>query len=418
MRWVLLLSLLSAGCRGPGAVSPLPVARVVVAPAPVSTAAASLAPPPSVRVDGAPPRIRFGAITISGSLPPLTVQRTVRRHYEAFRRCYESRLAANPKLEGRVVVRLVVGDDGAVRKLQKGGSDVPDPELIDCATAEFARTVFPKSGSETTVVYPIMFAPPWNGAPAGMLPVPGGWFVMGSDTGGQEDEHPSHLVKVEGFFLDRTAVTNRAYDECVHAGKCRAPAASSTGSFGPDAAFRGPEQPVSSISWDDAHTYCAFVGKRLPTEAEFERAARGDDERMYPWGDEPPTPDRAVFVTTRTAIVGTHPAGAGPYGHVDLAGNVWEWIEDLYDPYAYRRPGAGRGVPGTCPEIVATQDALRSSGQQGFTGSNPIPTECEHVLRGGAFNYGGDGLRATNRVHHPGRFTLIMSGVRCAKDVD
>ncbi|HVW25686.1 MAG TPA: formylglycine-generating enzyme family protein [Polyangiaceae bacterium] len=255
-------------------------------------------------------------------------------------------------------------------------------------------------------------------APEGMLVVPGGSFVMGSDTGGQEDEHPAHRVTVRSFFLDRTEVTNRAYSVCVIAGRCRAPlpAKAGRGHYGPDAAFRGPEQPVSSISWDDARAYCRFVGKRLPSEAEFERAARDGDGRTYAWGDEAPSPERAVFAASRTEDAGAHPAGAGPYGHLDLAGNVWEWIEDLYDPYAYRRPGADRGIPGSCDEILATQNELRRSGRRGFTGSNPIPTECEHVLRGGAFNYTAEGLRATNRVHHPGRFRLIMSGVRCAKD--
>ncbi len=249
-----------------------------------------------------------------------------------------------------------------------------------------------------------------------MLPVPGGSFVMGADVGGQQDEHPAHAVTLRGFFLDRTEVTNRAYQVCVTAGACRAPSTGHRTRYGPDEAFRGPEQPVSSIAWEDARGFCAFVGKRLPTEAEFERAARGDDGRTYPWGNEPPSVDRATFGATRTTDVGVHPAGAGPYGHLDLAGNVWEWIEDLYDPDAYRRPGADRGIPGTCDEILATLDGLRKSGRRGFTGSNPIPTECEHVLRGGAFNYGAAGLRCSNRVHHPGRFRLIMSGVRCARD--
>ena len=254
-------------------------------------------------------------------------------------------------------------------------------------------------------------------APEGMILVPGGTFVMGSDAGGQEDEHPAHRVTLRSFFLDRTEVTNQAYATCVTAGTCRAPdPASARRHFGSDAMFRGPEQPVSSISWDDARAYCAFTGKRLPTEAEFERAARGDDQRTYPWGIEAPTPELAVFSTVRTANVATHPAGRGPYGHLDLAGNVWEWIEDIYDPEAYRRPGANHGIPGTCADVLATQEALRRAGREGFTGSNAIPTECEHVLRGGAFNYGGPGLRASNRVHHPGRFRLIMSGVRCARD--
>src|SRR5262249_22450849 len=113
-------------------------------------------------------------------------------------------------------------------------------------------------------------------APEGMLLVPGGTFMMGADTGGQEDEHPAHAVTLRSFFLDRTEVTNRAYQMCVATGSCRPPNADRN-HFAPDAAFRRADQPVSSISWDDARTFCAFVGKRLPTEAEFERAARDDD---------------------------------------------------------------------------------------------------------------------------------------------
>jgi formylglycine-generating enzyme required for sulfatase activity len=255
-------------------------------------------------------------------------------------------------------------------------------------------------------------------APPGMLWVPGGTFTMGADKGGQEDEHPAHRVTLRGFFLDETEVTNEAYNRCVEAGKCRPHDVNSAkvNKLGDDRNYRKPRQPISSISWDDAVGYCAFVGKRLPTEAEWERAARGDDGRRYPWGDEPPTRERAVFGEGSTAEVGSRPAGRGPYGHLDLAGNVWEWVADNYDPYAYRRPGASEGKPGTCDEILETQRELKRTGKQGFTGSNPIPTECERVLRGGAFNYDGPGLRSNNRVHHGPRYRLIMSGFRCAKD--
>jgi serine/threonine-protein kinase len=156
----------------------------------------------------------------------------------------------------------------------------------------------------------------------------------------------------------------------------------------------------------------------LPTEAEFERAARDDDGRTYPWGNEAPTKDRAVYGAGVTSDVGSKPDGAGPYGHLDLAGNVWEWIDDFYDPYAYKRDGAAQGRPGSCDEILVTLSQLRRDHMQGFTGTNPIPTECEHVLRGGAFNYHAKGLRSSNRVHHPGRFHLVMSGVRCAKSAE
>ena len=253
-----------------------------------------------------------------------------------------------------------------------------------------------------------------------MLLVPAGPFVMGADEVGQPDEQPAHQVTLAAFYLDETEVTNEAYAEAIAAGICHMPypASAKLNGYGTDSRFRNPRQPVSSISWDDARAYCTWRGKRLPTEAEWEKAARGADGRRYPWGDAAPDETRARFDASVTAEVGTHPAGAGPYGHQDLAGNVWEWVEDVYDPLAYRRAGAQRGEGSTCETALAAYDQLRHDKREGFTGSNPIPTECERVLRGGAFNYPPGGLRASNRVHHPPRFRLVMSGFRCARDAE
>jgi formylglycine-generating enzyme required for sulfatase activity len=251
-----------------------------------------------------------------------------------------------------------------------------------------------------------------------MLLVPAGRFTMGADVGGEPDEHRAHTVSLPAFWLDATEVTNEAYDRCLAAGACGPvdPRSAEKNGFGTDARFRGPRQPVSAISWGDARAYCAWAGKRLPTEAEWERAARGDDGRRFPWGDDEPTKDHAVFSTGVTGDVGTHPKGDGPFGHHDLAGNVWEWVEDPYDPIAYGRPGAATGAVASCDDALSALADLRKRGRQGFTGSNPIPTECERVLRGGAFNYPSNGLRSSNRVHHPPRYHLVMSGFRCARD--
>ena len=255
--------------------------------------------------------------------------------------------------------------------------------------------------------------------PEDMLGVPGGSFTMGLDhKRAIRDERTEHEVTVAPFLLDRTEVTNEAYIECVDAGVCRKPKRTdnSKNNFAPAPEFRTPKRPVSSVSQKDAAAFCKWKKKRLPSEAEFERAARGSDNRLYTWGNEEPTGRHAVYLQNVTADVGSKPAGAGPYGHLDLAGNVWEWTSDHYDPHAYMRETASRGIPADCDEIIRTQDMLRKKGMQGFTGSNPIPTECEHVLRGGAFNYFQWGLRASNRVHHPGAWRMIMSGFRCAKD--
>jgi len=251
-------------------------------------------------------------------------------------------------------------------------------------------------------------------APPGMLLVPAGPFTMGADRIGEEDEQPAHTVTLAAFYLDRTEVTQSAYQECVSAKACVAPDPGTLVKGG--AKFRGPNKPVTGVSWLEARTYCTWKGKRLPREAEFEKAERGTDARRYPWGNELATPEITVFGTSWPDDVGAHPKGKGPYGHDDLAGNVWEWMEDEYDPYAYKRSTADKGIPGTCDEIKRAQDELRREKKEGYTGSNPIPYGCDKSIRGGAYNYGAEGLRASNRVHHPGFFHLLMTGLRCAKD--
>ncbi len=261
--------------------------------------------------------------------------------------------------------------------------------------------------------------------PDDMLPVPGGTFSMGADGVGERDEQPAHSVTVSGFLLDTTEVTNGKYLECVGAGACKPYRDDVARGFhaGPEAGFRGAQQPVVGVSWFDASAYCAFRGKRLPREAEWERAARGDDGRKYAWGNGAPDPEhlacfgRKVGTSGATTMpVASYPLGRGPYGHFDLTGNVWEWTADIYDPMAYSREGRAQGVPGSCEQVLESLASLRKGKRQGYTGSNPIPTTCERALRGGAFNYPGAALRASNRVHHPPEWRMLVAGFRCARD--
>lgn len=250
---------------------------------------------------------------------------------------------------------------------------------------------------------------PRGGPPIDRLTVAAGPFVMGADRGGEADERPRISLTLPRFRIDRTEVTRGQYLGCVAAHVCTAPR-----ELGPR--VRDPEQPVVGVSWTQARAYCGWARGRLPSEREWEKAARGPDGRTYPWGNEAPDTTRGVFGrgghTGAPDRVGLRPAGASPYGALDMGGNVWEWTESPYDPYAYRHPEA----PVTCDTALASLAALRRLGVRGFTGTNPLPDTCERVLRGGAWNYGGAGLRASNRVHHPPGFQIIVAGFRCVDD--
>ena len=176
--------------------------------------------------------------------------------------------------------------------------------------------------------------------PAEMMTVPAGEFLMGSnDPDAADDEKPATRVFVRTFWIDRVEVTNVRYRRCVEGDACTPPIA------GPWADPASAELPVSLVSWAQASAYCRWVGKRLPTEAEWEKAARGTDGRRYPWGDVF-EPERAnLGYTAGPLAVGGRSTGQSPYGVLDMAGNVWEWTSSLYRPYPYD-PSDGREDPG------------------------------------------------------------------------
>ncbi|MEZ4867197.1 MAG: SUMF1/EgtB/PvdO family nonheme iron enzyme [Caldilineaceae bacterium] len=165
--------------------------------------------------------------------------------------------------------------------------------------------------------------------------VPAGEFTMGS-TGTEQysydDEKPQHQVMVADFWILRTELTNWQYGECVRAGVCEAP---------DNSRWDKPQLrnwPVTDVSWRQATAYAHWRGGRLPTEAEWEKACRGADVRIYPWGDEPPTRDLANFNFNEgtMADVGSYEQGQSPYGLLDMAGNVWEWTSSQSQNYPYQ----------------------------------------------------------------------------------
>ncbi len=164
-----------------------------------------------------------------------------------------------------------------------------------------------------------------------MVRVPAGEFRMGSETQ-NPDERPARTVYLNAYWIDRHEVTNAQYEAFVLERGHRRPA------LWDDDRLSGPRQPVVGVDWFDAAAYCDWADKRLCTEAEWEKAARGTDGRPYPWGEEEPDAARANFDMRvgRPVDVGSHPAGVSPFGAYDMAGNVWEWVADWYQHGYYR----------------------------------------------------------------------------------
>ena len=245
-----------------------------------------------------------------------------------------------------------------------------------------------------------------------MIAIPGGSFAMGSDASdANQDEKPAHAVTVRGFRFDRTEVTVRAYRACIAAGRCSEPEAyvSEKSNYRVFCNWRNPaprdEHPINCVDYGQAQAFCAWAGKRLPTEAEWEYAARGGEARVFPWGNEPPSerylnacgtecPPRLMANRfpgghalhpandgwPETSPVGSFPAGASKHGVVDLAGNVWEWTSSKYASY------------------------------------DGAHVEAKRVLRGGSWG-GGDARteRTTNRFRLEEGSRAQFLGFRCAR---
>ena len=173
--------------------------------------------------------------------------------------------------------------------------------------------------------------------------VPEGEFLMGSENEPDIDpyfygaEGPQHMVYLDQFWIYRTEVTNGMYAKCVEVQKCPLPASYSSNTrddyYGNS---RFDEYPVVNVSWKNASAYCRWAGGRMPTEAEWEKAARGGDGRLFAWGNETPNSNLANYLSSDTVMVGSYPQGSSPYGVYDMSGNVIEWVFDYFQSIYYQ----------------------------------------------------------------------------------
>jgi formylglycine-generating enzyme len=239
-----------------------------------------------------------------------------------------------------------------------------------------------------------------DGAP--MVLIPEGSFPMGvphGDRDGGRDEYPRHDVFVNNFYIDKFELTNGRYLEFVKATNHRIPQ-------NPKNATRNlwqgdtiteslADRPVVNVDWADANAYCQWAGKRLPTEAEWEKAAKGTADRRFPWGNVEPTNKHLNFnqqwIGEKTLMpVGSYELGKSPFGVYDMAGNVWEWVNDWYDAKYYEKsPAKNPSGPET-----GTKRVLRGSGWQ-----NETPT-----------------VRIFTRVDSDPTIRNESTGFRCAMD--
>lgn len=206
-----------------------------------------------------------------------------------------------------------------------------------------------------------------------MVNVPGGWFLMGQNEGRPANQ-PQRSVYLDAYAIDCTEVTNAAFGEFVEETGYKA--------IGWDLPFAEThrEEPVTGVLWKDAEAYCRWVGKRLPTEAEWEKAARGAAGLRYPWGEEWDAKKANTAESGRGGVVpvGSYPAGASPYGVLDMAGNAAEWVADYFD-FEYYQYAPDRNPQG--PEQILDRGIRGGSWQSPAEQTQTFFRDSSHSVR-------------------------------------
>lgn len=268
-------------------------------------------------------------------------------------------IATQTEVSTRVVTQIV--DKGTdmntptIAPFQTPESTPPAPGTIQINAADAAEMVFVPEGdftmglSDAQVDYLLELCPECESS------------VF-------EESNPIHQVGLDSYWIYRTEVTNEQYQKCVVSSVCRPPAES--GSQNQEIYYDNPSYndfPVVHVDWYSANEYCRWAGGRLPTEAEWEKAARGTDGRLFPWGDKQPSSKYAnIWPEVKDTVqVGSYPLGASPYGAVDMTGNVWEWVADWFDPNAF--DGSYRHNP-TGPVYVDSNHRSGRGGSWGWVG--------------------------------------------------
>lgn len=235
-------------------------------------------------------------------------------------------------------------------------------------------------------------------APEGMVLIPGGNSTIGAiagDNSAAKDAQPIRIVTLKPFYVDVLETTNRDYARCVTAGKCAEPAIDDSETRAYYYSYEGYGRfPVVNVTWEDAKNYCEFMGKRLLTEAEWEKAAMGVNEyRRYPWGNGVPQP---YYMNTSgipgdTEMGNSYPKGVSPFGLMDTVGNVSEWVADWYDEDSYSL----------------------------YSGTGPVGPETgtQRVIRGDSFKTPLELVNITNRYKLEPDQSNNETGIRCARDV-